>query len=352
MTTALDLKASINKALGEGTVRLGNDPELAVTYLPTGVLPMDVLLEGGLPRGRFTEVFGDYSTLKSYVGLRAIAETQASGGVCALIDTEHAFDPEWATELGVSVDDLIYQTPITGELAVDVSEVLIRQKIDLVVWDSVAATLPQAERDKRAHDEKMQPARLAALMSQAMRKLTAANDKTAILMVNQTRINVGQMFGSPETVPGGKALPFYASYRIALRKSGKVTRQAQTWDGTKNVKVTETVGQKIRATVEKSKLNRPHRDIYFTFDLERGAIDEVGFLIAAGIERGIVKQEGRTWSIKGTKASVVGSEAFRAMVEATPRVRLRLRKAILDFPGQSNRPNSEDSTERKSNSKR
>lgn len=348
MTTAQDLMREINKALGEGTVRLGSDPDLVVTFLPTGVLPIDVLLEGGLPRGRFTEIFGDYSTLKSYIGLSAIAQTQMLGGVAALVDTEHAFDPEWAESLGVDVSSLIYQTPITGELAVDVTETLIRAKVDLVVWDSVAATLPQAEREKRAHDEKLQPARLAALMSQAMRKLTAANHKTAILMVNQTRINVGQMFGSNEAVPGGKALPFYASYRIALRKSTRITEEVTTWDGEKNVKVKETVAQKIRATVEKSKLNRPHRDAYFTFDLRTGRVDDVGYMIARGLETGAVRKEGNSWSIKGSTKKVVGAQKFKEWVESTPKAKRRLLSLIS--PGNQEHPNQEGDNEKKEGS--
>lgn len=346
MTTPQDLMKQINKAMGEGTVRLASDPDLQVTYLPTGILPIDVLLEGGLPRGRFTEIFGDYSTLKSYVGLCAIAETQAMGGACALVDTEHAFDPDWAISLGVDVDDLIYQTPITGELAVDVTEALIRQGVHLVVWDSVAATLPQAERDKRAHDEKLQPARLAALMSQAMRKLTAANSKTAILMINQTRINVGQMFGSNEAVPGGKALPFYASYRMALRKSTRLTRTVKVWDGDKNVNVKETYGQKIRATVEKSKLNRPHRDAYFIFNLDRGEVDEASFMVAYGLEHGLVEKDGNTWRVKGSKKGVVGAGNFQDMIEENPKTRTKLRAMILDSLGLLELPNKKDSDEK------
>ncbi len=153
MSTAHELMAEINKALGAGTVRLGSDESLVVRHLPTGVLPIDHLLDGGIPRGRFTEIFGAYSTLKSYIALSCIAQTQKAGGVCAIVDTEHAYDPEWAEGLGVRTDDLIYQAPETGEEAIDVSEVLIRNGVDLIVWDSVAATLPQAEGNKRMSKE-------------------------------------------------------------------------------------------------------------------------------------------------------------------------------------------------------
>ena len=220
------------------------------------------------------------STLKSYIGLRAIAEVQALGGVCALIDTEHAYDPTWATELGVDIEELLVPDEIeTGEEAVDVTELLIRQKADLIVWDSVAASLPKAEASRRAV-ESQQQARLAALMSLAMRKLTAANAKTSLMFINQTRVNVGQMFGNPETVPGGKSLPFYASQRIALRKAGKVVR---TVNGVK-----ETHGMKVRATLEKSKLNKPHRDVMFIFDLETGDVDMGDYLLTQAVADGQV----------------------------------------------------------------
>lgn len=261
---AQQLVAEVNAALKGNVLRMGSHEDYVVTHIPTGLVPIDDLLGGGLARGRTIEFFGDYSTLKSYIGLRAIAEAQAMDGVAALVDTEHAFDPEWAKALGVDVDNLIIPDIETGEEAVDATELLIRQQADIVVWDSVAATLPKSEAERRAVD-KQQQARLAALMSQAFRKLTAANSKTALMFINQTRQNVGQMFGSPETTPGGKALPFYASQRIALRKAGKLRRDVG--------ETKETYGFKVRAVLEKSKLNVPHRDIVFTFDLDMGDVD-------------------------------------------------------------------------------
>jgi len=279
--------AAINKELKTSALRMGSAPELVVEHLPTGVLPIDDLLGGGLAKGRTVEFFGDYSTLKSYVALRAIAETQYEGGVCALIDTEHAFDPKWAIDLGVDIEDLILPDSLeTGEEAVDVTEMLIRQQVDLIVWDSVAATLPKQEANTRAVD-KMQQARLAAMMSLTMRKLTAANSKTSLMFINQTRVNVGQMFGNPETVPGGKALPFYASQRIALRKAGKLTRDVE---GGK-----ETYGMKVKATLEKSKLNKPHRDVSFIFDLDRGDIDVGDYLLKQGLADGTMYKPSKGW---------------------------------------------------------
>ena len=333
MSKAQELMAEINKALGEGTVRLGSDESLLVKRLPTGVLPIDHLLDGGIPTGRFTELFGAYSTLKSYIALSCIAQTQKNGGVCAIVDTEHAYDPVWAESIGVNTADLIYQAPETGEEAVDVTEVLVRNGVDLVVWDSVAATLPQAESTKRMSKESVQPARLAALMSLGMRKLTAANDHTAILFINQTRLNVGVVFGDPETVPGGRALPFYASYRVALRKAGKEKESVDTYDSTgKKTTVNQVTGHKIRATLEKSKLSAPSRDVLFTFDLTSGQVDEIGYALSAGLEKGIVKHEGRSWWVDETEKTV-GAEKFRGWLRGHPEVVEMIRQELLEPSG-------------------
>jgi recombination protein RecA len=333
VSKAQELMAEINKALGEGTVKLGSDESLLVKRLPTGVLPIDHLLDGGIPTGRFTELFGAYSTLKSYIALSCIAQTQKSGGVCAIVDTEHAYDPVWAESIGVNTADLIYQAPETGEEAVDVTEVLVRNGVDLVVWDSVAATLPQAESTKRMSKESVQPARLAALMSLGMRKLTAANDHTAILFINQTRLNVGVVFGDPETVPGGRALPFYASYRVALRKAGKEKESVDTYDSTgKKTTVNQVTGHKIRATLEKSKLSAPSRDVLFTFDLTSGQVDEIGYALSAGLEKGIVKHEGRSWWVDETEKTV-GAEKFRGWLRDHPEVVEMIRQELLEPSG-------------------
>lgn len=333
MSRAKELMAEINKALGAGTVKMGSDESLVVGRLPTGVLPIDHLLDGGIPTGRFTELFGAYSTLKSYIALSCIAQTQKSGGVCAIVDTEHAYDPGWAESIGVNTSDLIYQAPETGEEAIDVTEVLVRSGIDLIVWDSVAATLPQAESNKRMSKESVQPARLAALMSLGMRKLTAANENTAILFINQTRLNVGVVFGDPETVPGGRALPFYASYRVALRKAGKEKESVDTYDSSgKKVSVNQVTGHKIRATLEKSKLSAPSRDCLFTFDLQTGKVDEVGYALSAGLERGIIKHEGRSWWVEENQ-KIVGAEKFRGWLEENHEVIERIKAELLAQDG-------------------
>ena len=335
MNKAHELMKEINKVLGANTLILGSDEALKVEYIPTGVLPIDHLLGGGIPRGRFTELFGAYSTLKSYIGLSTIAQEQANGGVCALIDTEHAYDPDWARGLGVDTDSLIYHAPETGEEAIDVSEMLIRNRVDLIVWDSVAATLPQTESAKRLSKESVQPARLAALMSLGMRKLTACNDNTAIIFINQTRMSVGVVFGDPEVVSGGKALPYYASYRVALRKAGKVKDSQDGFDDEGHkAKLNSVLGIKIRATLEKSKLSAPSKESLFTFDLTTGRVDEIGYMIANGLNNGIISHEGRSWWVSEDEKTV-GLEKFRGWLQQNEEVKEQIRKILLPSHGKS-----------------
>jgi len=304
----MDLANMVNAAMGKNSVIMANDPYLTVTYLPTEIAPIDELLHGGLPFGRFVEIFGDYSTLKSYIGYKAIASAQKKGMLAALIDTEHSFDPKWAEEIGVDTKELIYRQPENGEKAIDLAEVLIRGGVDIIVFDSVAAALPKSEQQLMlGGDKNVQPARLAQLMSLAMRKLTAANKKTTVLWINQTRVNVGVMFGTNETVPGGKALPFYASYRIAVRKAGKVTEDVSVYvlDKGKPTKKTvkQTVAQSIRATVEKSKLNAPYRDVMFNFDFRNGAVDEWLYLCYKALDLGLVNYERGYWWVSGGRTA-------------------------------------------------
>lgn len=330
-TKVKELMAEINGAFKDTVLTTANDPNYTVTYLPTGLVPIDLLLHGGLPRGRFVEVYGDFSTLKSYVGYHAIAETQRNGGICALIDTERSFDPKWAASIGVNVDELLMprrQDMETGEQAIDMAETLVRTKnVDLIVVDSIAAMLPQSERKKRLHDESNQPARLAALMSLACRKITAANDKTAMFWINQTRENIGVTFGSPVTTSGGKAMGFYASYRLQCKKTGKITRDIQSWDGTKNTNVKEQIGQKIRISVEKSKLSRPFRDVNLIWDYQEAQLDLADFLTSFGLEHGIVKQSGTTMTFMDIKS--VGRGNFKKKLNSSPDALAALQAAAL-----------------------
>lgn len=313
MSRAQQIAAEVNAVMGTGSMKVGSDPSLVVRYLPTGVLPVDVLLKGGLPRGRMTEVFGDFSSLKSYVALRAIATTQQAGGTCVLVDTEHSYDPEWLAQLGGDPDELLLEQPDHGETAVAETEILLRSgAVDLIVWDSVSATFTKSQWEKQAADD-TQPARLAAFMSRFLPRLVSANTgKTAFLWINQTRMNIGITFGSPEVTSGGRALPYFASYRVRFQKAGQVKEASTTWDGQKYVATKVRVGQKIRAQLEKSKLNSPDREVWFTFDQRTGDIDDVGFLVGQGLEAGLVTMSNARFALAGWKTTVHGIEKFKA----------------------------------------
>jgi recombination protein RecA len=319
-----DLQQAVNKAMGHDVLLRGSDPKFVVKYLRTGVLPFDILLQGGLPRGRFSMITGDWSTLKSYFGLCAIRETQLQGGIASLIDTEHAFDPDWAASVGVNVDDLLLQYPENGEQAIDTAETLIRSnEVDLIVIDSVAATLPQQEQEKRLYKENIQPGRQAALMSAASRRMTTANSgKTAVLWVNQLRENIGMTFGPREKAPGGRALPFYSSYILEVKKVGKITRDTRMYTGEKWQTGKEQIGQKFRIELSKSKLNKPYRDIWFDWSLEEGEVDIISFLFAQGLEHGLITAKGASYVYGNVKA--VGKDKFKAALAANAQGRANL----------------------------
>lgn len=295
MTDIDALRARVNKQLGSDVMKRASDPYFATTYLPTGVLPIDVMLGGGFPVGRSLEIYGAFSSLKSWIALKGIAQTQLGGKTCALIDSEHAFDPVWAEACGVDTKELIVVHPNTGEEAVAVTEVLVRDGIGLVIWDSVAAMQPKAESEKMPGEDK-QPARRASMMSKGLSRLTAANkNTTALVFINQTRTNVGMTFGPSETSPGGKALPFYASMRLRMAQAGKVTRDVQVHNADKMASGKEIIGYRIKSTLEKSKLNRPHREMWFVFSTETGEVDVDAWLIAQGEEIGIVTSPSKGW---------------------------------------------------------
>lgn len=308
--TPAQIAADINAMLKGDVMQLGNDPRYVVEYLPSGVMPFDLLLQGGLARGRMIELYGTWSSLKSLIGYSAIATSQAAGLTTALLDTEHAFDPEWATQCGVNVKEMIGSRPVSGEEAFDVAEALIRSGVDLLVLDSVATLLPESEREKGMAGEKTQPGRLAQLMSRGLRKITAANSRTAILFINQVRMNIGVTFGNPEQAAGGKALPFYASQRINMKKTGKVTEDSQLWDGTAWKPTKLQIAQRFSAQLEKSKLNAPQREMHFTWDYRSSRIDEPAFLVAQGMEIGLIDKRGNTWEYETVKA--VGRDKFVA----------------------------------------
>lgn len=294
----------VNQEFGAGTLKWGSDPDYKVEYLPTGLAPIDDLLMGGIPYGRSVMIHGDYSTLKTYIALCATAQAQRRGKIAALIDTERSYDEDWAKSLGVNTDELIVPPPDrieTGERAFDVAEILIRNGVDLLTFDSVAATLPKAEHEKKMEDGG-QMLRQAALMTKGLRKLTAANRKTAILWINQTRINPNIMFGNPEAIPGGKALGFYSTYILGLYKGSTVQEDRTIWitgkDGSPVKKlVKQGIGYEIRAHLKKSKLNVPDRQETFIYSAKTGSIDDWAYLANKALGLGLLGYErGRWWS--------------------------------------------------------
>lgn len=303
-STARSIMDKVNQQFGAGTLKWASDPEYQVEYLPTGLAPIDDLFVGGIPYGRSVMIHGDYSTLKTYIGLCSIAQAQKRGQVAALIDTERSFDPDWAKSLGVDTDALIMPPPDkieTGEKAIDISEILIRNGVDLLLFDSVAATLPKAEHEKKM-DDGGQMLRQAAMMTKALRKLTAANRKTAILWINQTRVNPNVMFGNPEAIPGGKALAFYSTYILGLYKGSTIQEERPVWltgkEGQPVKKaVKQTIGFEIRAHLKKSKLNSPDRQETFIYSPKTGAIDDWAYLANKALGLGLLGYErGRWWS--------------------------------------------------------
>lgn len=325
------LIAEINKVLGDGTLTTGSDPRFKVNYIETGLTPIDVALGGGIPRGRFTIITGAFSTLKSYICYHAIASVQRDGGIAALIDTEHTYDEDWAIACGVDTGNLILKQPATGEEAIDIAELLVLNNVNLIAFDSIAATLPQTEAGKRLSKESVQPGRQAALFSLACRKLTAQNKQTAFLWTNQLREQIGITFGPTEKAPGGRALPFYASVILNIRKFGKVTRDQRTYTGDKYVNLKEEIAQTFRVIVEKSKLSKPFREVIFDFDLEGGGINLIKFLFTQGVTYGLVTNKGASWSSPNLKA--VGKEKFLALLASNESEQALLTAAVKEAHG-------------------
>ncbi|MBI2618338.1 recombinase RecA [Candidatus Kaiserbacteria bacterium] len=277
----------------EAIMKLGDKPRVNVDAIPTGSVGVDWALgTGGLPRGRIIEIFGPESSGKTTLSLHAIAEAQRAGGVCAFIDAEHALDPEYAKRIGVKIEELLVSQPDTGEQALEIVESLVRSgKIDIIVIDSVAALTPkdEIEGDMGAHHVGKQ----ARLMSQALRKLTAitAKSKTIVIFINQIRMQIGVMFGNPETTPGGKALKFYTSIRIDIRRIAQIKKND------------EVMGGRHRVKVVKNKVAAPFKTTEFDLMYNEG-ISKEGELLALGEKLGIIKKSGASYSyLPGEKES-------------------------------------------------
>ena len=287
-TKALDAALSqIERAFGKGSImRLGkNQKAVEIETVPTGSLGLDIALGvGGLPRGRVIEIYGPESSGKTTLTLHVIAEAQKKGGVCAFVDAEHALDPVYARKLGVNLDDLLISQPDTGEQALEITDTLVRSgAVDVLVIDSVAALTPRAEIEGEMGES--QPGLQARLMSQALRKLTASisRSNTMVIFINQIRMKIGVMYGSPETTTGGNALKFYASVRLDIRRIGAIKDRE------------EVVGNQTRVKVVKNKVAPPFKQVEFDIMYGEG-VSKVGELIDLGVKAGVVEKSGAWFS--------------------------------------------------------
>ncbi|GAA4059038.1 MULTISPECIES: recombinase RecA [Agromyces] len=310
--------AQIDRQFGKGSVmRLGSEERAPVEVIPTGSIALDVALGvGGLPRGRIIEIYGPESSGKTTLTLHAIANVQRAGGIAAFIDAEHALDPEYAKKLGVDIDSLLVSQPDTGEQALEIADMLIRSgSIDLVVIDSVAALVPRAEIEGEMGDSHV--GLQARLMSQALRKLTGGlnQTKTTAIFINQLREKIGVFFGSPETTAGGKALKFYASVRLDIRRIETLK------DGT------EAVGNRTRVKVVKNKMAPPFKQA--EFDILYGVgISREGSLIDYGVDQAIVKKSGAWYTYDGDQLGQ-GKENARNFLLQNPDIAADIERKIL-----------------------
>ena len=323
-TKALDAALSqIERAFGKGSImRLGkNQKAVEIETIPTGSLGLDIALGvGGLPRGRVIEIYGPESSGKTTLTLHVIAEAQKKGGVCAFVDAEHALDPIYARKLGVNLEDLLISQPDTGEQALEITDTLVRSgAIDVLVIDSVAALTPRAEIEGEMGDAL--PGLQARLMSQALRKLTASisRSNTMVIFINQIRMKIGVMYGSPETTTGGNALKFYASVRLDIRRTGAIKdREA-------------VVGNQTRVKVVKNKVAPPFKQVEFDIMYGEG-ISKVGELIDLGVKAGVVEKAGAWFSFDSTRLGQ-GRENAKTFLKASPEIAKRIEAAIRDNSG-------------------
>jgi recombination protein RecA len=323
---AIDLAlATIEKQFGKGSImRLNVDGKLPggdVKVIPTGCLGLDIALGvGGLPRGRIIEVYGPESSGKTTLALHAVAEAQKLGGVCAFIDAEHALDVGYARKIGVRTDDLLVSQPDYGEQALEICDMLVRSgAVDVIVIDSVAALTPKAELEGEMGDSHV--GLQARLMSQALRKLTGSisRSRTIVIFINQLRMKIGVMFGSPETTTGGNALKFYASMRLDIRRIGAI-------------KTGETVvGNRTRVKVVKNKLAPPFREIEFDITYGEGVSRE-GLLVDMGVEQNVIDKSGAWLSYKGERIGQ-GRENAKVFLKEHPEITARIEADILQKHG-------------------
>jgi len=312
----------IEKRFGKGSImRLGERPHEDIGAISTTCLSLDAAIGvGGFPRGRIIEVYGPESSGKTTLALTVVASAQKTGGICAYIDAEHAMDPEYATKLGVNIDDMLISQPDSGEQALEIAETLIRSNsVDVIVIDSVAALVPRAELDGEMGDSL--PGLQARLMSQALRKITAivSSSNTCFIFINQLREKIGVFFGSPETTTGGKALKFYASLRLDIRRIGAIK------DGDK------VVGNRTRVKVVKNKCAPPFRESEFDIMYGEG-ISKEGDLLDLAVNHNIVEKSGAWFSFKGERLGQ-GRDNVKNMLKTNPELLERIETDVKEVLG-------------------
>jgi recombination protein RecA len=314
--------SQIERAFGKGSImKLGAAQALEVEAVSTGSLGLDIALGiGGLPKGRIVEIYGPESSGKTTLALHVLAEAQKRGGICAFIDAEHALDPVYARKLGVNVDDLLISQPDTGEQALEIADTLVRSgAVEILVVDSVAALTPKAELEGEMGDSL--PGLQARLMSQAMRKLTGSISKTncMVIFINQIRMKIGVMFGSPETTTGGNALKFYASVRLDIRRIGAIKDRD------------EVVGNQTRVKVVKNKVAPPFKMVEFDIMYGEG-ISKVGELVDLGVVAGVVEKSGSWYSYSGERIGQ-GRDNAKIFLKANPDMAKAIEAAIRENSG-------------------
>jgi recombination protein RecA len=322
-TKALDAALSqIERAFGKGSImRLKGKQAVEIETIPTGSLGLDIALGvGGLPRGRVVEIYGPESSGKTTLTLHVVAEAQKRGGTCAFVDAEHALDPIYARKLGVDLDNLLISQPDTGEQALEIADTLIRSgAIDVLVVDSVAALTPRAEIEGEMGD--VQPGLQARLMSQALRKLTASISRSncMVIFINQIRMKIGVMYGSPETTTGGNALKFYASVRLDIRRIGAIKDRD------------EVIGNQTRVKVVKNKVAPPFKQVEFDIMYGEG-ISKAGELVDLGVKAGVVEKSGAWFSFDSQRLGQ-GRENAKQFLKQNPDAAERIEQAIRENAG-------------------
>ncbi|NBV95144.1 MAG: recombinase RecA, partial [Methylocystaceae bacterium] len=315
--------SQIERAFGKGSImRLGkNQKAVEIETISTGSLGLDVALGvGGLPRGRVVEIYGPESSGKTTLTLHVIAEAQKMGGVCAFVDAEHALDPVYARKLGVNLEELLISQPDTGEQALEITDTLVRSgAVDVLVVDSVAALTPRAEIEGEMGD--VQPGLQARLMSQALRKLTGSisRSNTLVIFINQIRMKIGVMYGSPETTTGGNALKFYASVRLDIRRIGAIKDRD------------ETIGNQTRVKVVKNKVAPPFKQVEFDIMYGEG-VSKMGELVDLGVKAGVVEKSGAWFSYDSQRLGQ-GRENAKSFLKQNPEIALRIEQAIRENAG-------------------